>query len=117
MLNVLENSVEVMDDDPNEVSPYTLFIPTYSITSHQELIDVFNRILNESHQAGWTQLQTVSSGSQTLLQNTERYASYLASTLNNTNESLVLTRENVGKILYTSERPLYCKRGKIIFLK
>ena len=62
----------------------------------QELVEVFNNILNETNQVGWTELQTVASGSQTLLQNAERYGAYLAKTVNSTDESVVLVRENIG---------------------
>ena len=58
---------------------------------------MFNNILNETNQAGWTQLQTVASGSQTLLLNAERYGTYLATTVNDTNEPLMLVRENIGE--------------------
>ena len=58
---------------------------------------MFNNILNETNQEGWTQLQTVGTGSQTLLQNAERYATYLATTVNDTNEPLMLVRENIGE--------------------
>ena len=57
---------------------------------------MFNNILNETNQVGWTELQTSASGSQTLLQNTERYGAYLAKAVNNTDESLLLVRENIG---------------------
>ena len=57
---------------------------------------MFNNILNETNQVGWTELQTVASGSQTLLQNAERYGAYLARTLNNTDDSVVLVRENIS---------------------
>ena len=60
-------------------------------------MDVFNNILNETNQAGWTQLQTVASGSQTLLQNAERYGMYLASTVNGTDEPVMLVRENISE--------------------
>ena len=58
------------------------------------LLDVFNNILNESNMEGWTQLQTIGSGSQTLLQNAERYGTYLAATT--VNELLLLARDNIG---------------------
>ena len=61
-------------------------------------MDVFNNILNESNTEGWTQLQTIGSGSQTLLQNVERYGTYLAATtVNDTSEPLTLARENIGE--------------------
>ena len=66
----------------------------------QELVDVFNNILNGTNEAGWTELQTRDSGSQTLLQNAERYGSYLASTVNNTDEPLMLVRENISKFMH-----------------
>ena len=52
-------------------------------------MDVFNNVLSEGNQAGWTQLQTVGSGSQTLLQNAERFGEFL----------LVLPMELVTTIL------------------
>ena len=57
---------------------------------------MFNNILNESNQVGWRELQTVASGSQTLLQNAERYGAYLVRTVNSSDESVVLVRENIG---------------------
>ena len=68
----------------------------------QELVDVFNNVLNETNEAGWTELQTISSGSQTLLQNAERYGTYLATTVNDTDESLMLVRENISELYYVS---------------
>ena len=67
---------------------------------------MFNNILNESNQEGWTQLQTVGSGSQTLLQNAERYGTYLATTVNSTTEPLMLVRENIGESFITESRLL-----------
>ena len=64
-------------------------------------MDVFDNILDERSEKGWTQLQTVDSGSQTLLQNAERYGAYLASTVNDTTESLLLDRKNIGEFLRT----------------
>ena len=61
------------------------------------LVEVFNNILNEINQAGWLLLQSVASGSQTLLQNTERYGIYLASTVNDTDSPVILVRENIGE--------------------
>ena len=59
---------------------------------------MFNNILNETNQAGWTELQSIGSGSQTLLQNTERYGAYLASTVNNTDDPVMLVRENISEL-------------------
>ena len=58
---------------------------------------MFNNVLNETNEGGWTALQTIGSGSQTLLQNAERYGAYLASAVNNTDEPLMLVRENISK--------------------
>ena len=60
---------------------------------------MFNNILNETNQVGWLELQNIASGSQTLLQNAERYGNYLASTVNDTNQSLLLTRENISELI------------------
>ena len=64
-------------------------------------MDVFNNVISEGNQAGWTELQTVGSGSQTLLQNAERFGRVLASKIhdNDGNDALLLSRENIG-ILY-----------------
>ena len=64
----------------------------------QELVEVFNNILNETNQAGWTELQSIGSGSQTLLQNAERYGTYLASTVNDTDDPVMLVRENISEL-------------------
>ena len=61
------------------------------------LVEVFNNILNEINQAGWLELQSVASGSQTLLQNAEHYGIYLASTVNDTDSPVILVRENIGE--------------------
>ena len=58
---------------------------------------MFNNVLNEANEGGWTALQTTGSGSQTLLQNAEHYGMYLAATVNTTDEPLILVRENIGK--------------------
>ena len=60
-------------------------------------MDVFNNVLSDNNEVGWRELQSVSSGSQTLLQNTERYATYLAAIANDTEQPMVLARENIGK--------------------
>ena len=60
-------------------------------------MDVFNNLLSKRNEEGWSQLQTVRFGSQTLLQNAERYGAYLTTTLNDTNESLIQARENISK--------------------
>ena len=59
---------------------------------------MFNNLLNEANQVGWTELQSIRSGSQTLLQNAERYGRYLASTVNDTDDSVVLVRENISEL-------------------
>ena len=63
---------------------------------------MFNNILNETNEDGWRELQTISSGSQTLLQNAERYGKYLATTVNDTDEPLMLVRENISEFLSDS---------------
>ena len=62
-------------------------------------MDVFNNVLSEGNQAGWTELQTVGSGSQTLLQNAERFGRILASIANgiSDNSTLMFSRENICK--------------------
>ena len=104
VLNVLARSVEEgIGDVPNDVSHIisqmiTLNHITMCLCLYiQELIDVFNNVLNETNEGGWTTLQTIGSGSQTLLQNAERYGAYLAATVNNTDEPLMLVRENISK--------------------
>ena len=61
-------------------------------------MDVFNNVLSDKNEIGWQELQSVSSGSQTLLQNTERYAAYLAGIANNTKQPILLAKENIGKL-------------------
>ena len=65
-------------------------------------MDVFNNVLSEANQAGWTQLQTAGSGSQTLLENAERFGRILASIVNGTsgNTTLMFTRENICKLKF-----------------
>ena len=71
------------------------------------LVEVFNNILNEINQAGWPALQSVASGSQTLLQNAERYGIYLASTVNDTDSPVILVRENIGEFFYRGLNHLF----------
>ena len=76
------------------------------------LVDIFNNLLSEANQAGWTQLQTVRSGSQTLLQNAERYGKIFAGTLSRGNISTItVVRENISECwtskLYTSCFPTF----------
>ena len=100
-----------MDGTINEVSSVSHIMCLYTFTTcvatlqpniltSQDLVDVFNNILNDTNQVGWTELQTVSAGSQTLLQNAERYGTYLANTVNNTDEPLTLIRENISELIY-----------------
>ena len=63
-------------------------------------MDVFNNVLSEVNQAGWTQLQLQGegSGSQSLLQNVERYGGLLAMAVNVTEKNNIsISRENIGK--------------------
>ena len=63
-------------------------------------MDVFNNVLNEVNQDGWTQLQLQGegSGSQSLLQNVERYGGLLAMAVKGTKENNIsLSRENICK--------------------
>ena len=61
------------------------------------LLDVFNNILDEANEDGWDQLQTVTSGSQTLLRSAERYGAYIAKTIKNT---VTFVRTNIGRFIY-----------------
>ena len=61
-------------------------------------MEVFNNILNETNQAGWLELQSITSDSQTLLQNAERYGAYLAGTVNDTGNPVTLVRENISEL-------------------
>ena len=61
------------------------------------LLDVFNNILDEDNEDGWDQLQTQTSGSQTLLRSTERYGAYIANTINDTTDPVMFARTNIGK--------------------
>ena len=63
-------------------------------------MNVSNNILNEDNQEGWSQLQTLSPGSQTLLHSAERYGSYLARAVSNTDDrSVTFVRENISESL------------------
>ena len=64
-------------------------------------MEVFNNILNETNQVGWLELQSITSGSQTLLQNAERYGAYLAGTVNDTGSPVTLVRENISEFFIT----------------
>jgi len=63
---------------------------------NEAIVNILNNILDESNLNGWRDLQRVSPGSQVLLDNAERYALYLARSLNNTSPSRVFSRENIG---------------------
>ena len=63
------------------------------------LLDVFNNVLDEANKDGWDQLQTETSGSQTLLRSAERYGAYIAKTINNTSDPVILARTNIGKYI------------------
>ena len=71
------------------------YIIIVQIFSNQILMDVFNNLLRATNRAGWSELQTTGSGSQTLLFMAERYGRYLASLLNETNGPFLLIRENI----------------------
>ena len=66
----------------------------------QVLLDVFNNILDEANEDGWDQLQTETSGSQTLLRSAERYGAYIAKTIKNTADPVILVRTNIGMFIY-----------------
>jgi len=63
-------------------------------------VEVFDNVLNEANADGWHQLQTVDSGSQSLLTNAERYAAYLASAVNDTSKPAIVGRNNIGELRY-----------------
>ena len=56
-------------------------------------------MLDEANQESWNQLETATSGSQTLLHSTERYGAYLANTVMDTDTPLTLVRENIGELM------------------
>ena len=66
----------------------------------QVLLNVFNNILDEANEDGWDQLQTVTSGSQTLLRSAERYGVYIAKTTKNTADPVTFVRTNIGEFIY-----------------
>ena len=110
VLNVLESSIEsgVEEEIPNEVRLYSLTTYTHIhictsiiFTMVQDLVEVFNNILNETNELGWQTLQTIDSGSQSLLRNAERYGAYLAGAVNTTEEPVILVRENIGECVFT----------------
>ena len=98
----LENNVSLLREN------LSLLLSLFFTHSSQDLVEVFNNILNETHETGWQQLQTVGSGSQTLLRNAERYGAYLASRANNIDEPLVLVRENISEFyMYLHNHYMY----------
>ena len=44
-----------------------------------------------------------------MLQNAERYGTYLAGTVNNTGNPVILARENIGKLLHMDKIPVLIK--------
>ena len=68
------------------------------------LLDVFNNILDEANEDGWDQLQTETLGSQTLLRSAERYGTYIAKTIKNTADPVILARTNIGKYIQSLTR-------------
>ena len=61
------------------------------------LLDVFNNILDEANEDGWDELQTETSGSQTLLNSVERFGAYIAKTIDSTTDPVMFARTNIGK--------------------
>ena len=67
------------------------------------LVDIFNNLLSEANQASWTQLQTMRPGSQTLLQNAERYGKIFAGTLSSAdNSTIMVATENISECWTTN---------------
>ena len=59
-------------------------------------------MLDEANQESWNQMETATSGSQTLLHSAERYGAYLVNTVMDTNTPLTLVRENIGEFMLNS---------------
>ena len=74
----------------------------------QVLLDVFNNILDEANEDGWDELQTETSGSQTLLKSVERYGAYIAKTINDTADPVLLARTNIGKCMNNHNNSMMC---------
>ena len=63
---------------------------------------MFSNVLDEANQESWNQLETATSGSQTLLHSSKRYGAYLANTVMDTDTPLTLVRENIGELMLDS---------------
>ena len=64
-------------------------------------MDVINNVLYEENQVGWELLQQSDAGSQSLLNNAERYALFVAMARNETAENVTVSRDNIGKLMTT----------------
>ena len=105
VINILESGLESgIAEEPDKVKQSSIkqnrLTPFHRLLCVQTLVDVFDNVLNEANEDGWHQLQTVDSGSQSLLRNTERYGVYLASAVNDTSTPAVVGRNNIGEWRY-----------------
>ena len=60
-------------------------------------METFNNALDRNNSAGWHELQQSQSGSEELLSNTETYASYLALSINDTDDTTQYSSQNLGE--------------------
>ena len=64
------------------------------------MLETFNNALDRNNSAGWHELQQSQLGSEELLSNIEAYASYLALTINNTDDTIQYSSQNLGEYRY-----------------
>ena len=63
-------------------------------------METFNNALDRNNSAGWHELQQSQSGSEELLSNIQAYALYLASNINNTDDTIQYSSQNLGEYRY-----------------
>ena len=77
--------------------PYS--IPVRIVLQSTEVVEVIGNLLNQVNLAGFEDLQVEEPAGQSVLNNAERYALYLATALSqNTSErGILLSRRNIGE--------------------
>ena len=63
----------------------------------QGIVDVLNNVLEESNAEGWRELQSMTVGSQLVLDNAERYGFYVANVIDENESDILFSRNNIGK--------------------
>ena len=79
----------------------TYSLPAYVIWQSEEVVGVIDNLLNRVNLAGFEDLQVEEPAGQSVLNNAERYALYVATAMsqNTSDQGILFSRGNIGEAL------------------